>query len=95
MAGGIRQEALRRHAGNGVGLQDDGLTCGSDDKVAARASAAPERAVRALASHCFLSLPPEAEGGEPELKTHSALIRLYSDAAQAEPEQAQEEAQHE
>lgn len=54
-----------------------------------------ERAVRALASHCFLSLPPEAEGDEPELKTHPALIRLYADAAQAEPEQAQEEAQHE
>mgnify|MGYP006990058422 FL=1 len=51
--------------------------------------------MRALASHCFLSLPPEAEGDEPELKTHSALIRLYADAAQAEPEQAQEEAQHE
>lgn len=36
-----------------------------------------ERAMRALASHCFLSVPPENNENEPELKTHSEVIRMY------------------
>lgn len=36
-----------------------------------------EMAMRALASHCFLSVAPEEEGEEPELKTHSEIIHMY------------------
>ena len=47
VAGGVRQEAVCRHAGDGVRLKNDRLAGRGDDEVAPRAPAAAQRAVGA------------------------------------------------
>ena len=46
VAGGVRKQALRRHAGNRVGLQNHGLPIGGHNEVTSGAAPAAEGAVR-------------------------------------------------
>ena len=61
MAGGVGQEAGRRHAGNGVGLKRDGLALVRDDEISPRRTSASKRLVRTHGKRLRLGVDPRLE----------------------------------